>query len=206
MSRRKTRLGPRLKPQGLFRRLLSLVVLVWLIGFLWFALFLPRPAPDTHTDGVIALTGAQGRIARGLEVLRAGEARRMLVSGVDSEVTQAQFAGQYGVTPVLFACCLTLGYESFDTRSNAHEAAGWIARYQIRSVRLVTTDWHMRRAAFDLAVAGPKGLVIVEDAVPSHPSMKELFVEYNKFVARVLAWLVNWPETTPHFPRGHDRH
>jgi uncharacterized SAM-binding protein YcdF (DUF218 family) len=195
-----------LKPPGLFRRLLSLVLLIWLLGFLWFALVLPRPAGDTHTDGVIALTGAQGRIARGLDVLHAGQARRMLVSGVDSEVTQAQFAQQYAVSPALFACCLTLGYESFDTTSNAHEAAAWIARYQIRSVRLVTTDWHMRRAAFDLKVAGPKDLVIVEDAVPSHPSMKMLFIEYNKLVVRSLAWLVGWAETAHHPVAGHDHH
>lgn len=187
-----------LKPPGLIRRVVSLVLLVWLIGFLWFALALPRPADDTHTDGVIALTGAQGRIARGLDVLRAGQARRMLVSGVDAEVTPAQFAGEYTVSPTLYACCLTLGYESFDTRSNAHEAAAWIAKYQIRSVRLVTTDWHMRRAAFDLRMAGPKGLVIVEDAVPSHPSMKVLFMEYNKLVVRIVAWLVGWPETAHH--------
>jgi uncharacterized SAM-binding protein YcdF (DUF218 family) len=195
-----------LKPPGLFRRLLSLVLLTWLLGFLWFALALPRPAGDTRTDGVIALTGAQGRIARGLDVLHAGQARRMLVSGVDSEVTEAQFAQQYKVAPALFACCLTLGYESFDTTSNAHEAAAWIARYQIRSVRLVTTDWHMRRAAFDLKVAGPSGLIVVEDAVPSHPSMKVLFIEYNKLVVRVLAWLIGWAETAHHPVVGHDHH
>jgi uncharacterized SAM-binding protein YcdF (DUF218 family) len=195
-----------LKPPGLIRRMLSLVLLVWLLGFLWFALALPRPADNTHTDGVIALTGAQGRIARGLDVLRGGQSRRMLVSGVDSEVTPAQFAGEYAVSPALYACCLTLGYESFDTTSNAHEAAAWIARYQIRSVRLVTTDWHMRRAAFDLRTAGPKGLMIVEDAVPSRPSMKVLFLEYNKFVVRVMAWLVGWHETTHHPGLDHDHH
>jgi uncharacterized SAM-binding protein YcdF (DUF218 family) len=197
---------PRLKPPGLFRRLLSLVLLVWLLGFLWFALFLPRPAGDAHTDGVIALTGGTGRIARGLDVLRAGQAQRMLVSGVDSEVAPAHFAAGYGVAPALLACCVTLGYESFDTRSNAREAAGWIARHDIRSVRLVTTDWHMRRAAFDLKVAGPKQLVIIEDAVPSHPSMKVLFIEYNKFVARIAAWLVNWPEATRPPGSGHGKH
>jgi len=195
-----------LTPPGLFRRLLSLVLLVWLLGFFGFALFLPRPAGHEHTDGVIALTGAPGRIARGLSVLRAAEAPRMLVSGVDSEVTEAQFAGEYTVPPGLFACCLTLGYESFDTRSNAHEAAAWVARYRIKSVRLVTTDWHMRRAAFDLKRAGPNQLVIVEDAVPSHPSMKMLFIEYNKFVVRVMAWLIGWPEPVRQGGVGHGHH
>ena len=195
-----------LKPPGLIRRVLSLLLLVWLLGFVWFALALPRPAGDTHTDAVIALTGAPGRIARGLDVLRAGQARRMLVSGVDSQVTPAQFAGEYNLSPALYGCCLTLGYDAFDTRSNAHEAAAWIARYQIQSVRLVTTDWHMRRAVFDLRTAAPKRLVIVEDAVPSHPSLKVLFLEYNKLVARFVAWLVRWPETAHHAEMVHGHH
>ncbi len=196
----------RLKPPGLMRRIAALLLLVWLLGFVWFAVFLPRAANGTHTDGVIALTGAQGRIGRGLDMLRAGAAQRMLVSGVDSQVSAAQFAQNYGVDPELFACCLTLGYESFDTRSNAHESAAWIARNHIRSVRLVTTDWHMRRAAFDLTVAGPKNLVIVEDAVPSHPSFKMLFIEYNKLVARLVAWLIDWPAAKHSVAVDHDHH
>lgn len=184
----------RTKPTGLIRRLFSLVFLAWILGFLWFALFLPRPAADTQTDGAVALTGGPGRIARGLSVLRAGQARRLLVAGVDSEVTPAHFAAEYGIAPTLLACCVTLGYESFDTRSNAREASGWIARHDIHSVRLVTTDWHMRRAAFDLHIAAPGHLTIVEDAVPSHPSMRVLFIEYNKLLVRIAAWLVNWPD------------
>ncbi|WP_420384472.1 YdcF family protein [Novosphingobium sp.] len=189
----------RIKPAGLIRRLFSLVLLAWILGFLWFALFLPRPAGDTHTDGAIALTGGPGRIARGLSVLRAGQAERLLIAGVDSEVTPSHFDTEYGVTSAQRACCVTLGYESFDTRSNAREASDWVAHNDIHSVRLITTDWHMRRAAFDLRVAArtyliPGRLIIIEDAVPSHPSMKALFVEYNKFLARIAAWLVNWPD------------
>lgn len=185
----------RIQPPGLIRRLLSLVLLAWLLGFIAFALALPVPAGTVQTDGVIALTGAQGRIGRALDVLRAGQAHRLLVSGVDHQVAPAQFAAQYRVSPALLACCITLGYEAFDTRSNGREAAAWIARHDIRSVRLVTTDWHMRRAAFDLAAASPKGLVVIEDAVPSQPSMRVLFVEYNKCLARLFAWAIDWPAT-----------
>jgi hypothetical protein len=197
----------RTKSHGLIRRLFSLVLLAWILGFLWFALFLPQPAGDVHTDGALALTGGPGRIARGMSVLRTGQAQRLLVSGVDTEVTPAQFAKEYGVVPALLACCVTLGYDSFDTRSNAREASGWIARHNIHSVRLITTDWHMRRAAFDLRVAArsqPKlgNLTIIEDAVPSHPSMKVLFIEYHKLLARIVAWLVNWPNTPRPTPAG----
>lgn len=180
------------KPVGLLRRVASAVVLVWLLGFLWFVLTLPQPAGSARTDGVVALTGGGGRIPRAIAVLRAGQARRMLVAGVDSEVRPAEFAAEYGLSGALLTCCVTLGYESVDTRSNALETARWIASQRIGSVRLVTTDWHMRRAALDLWIAGPKGLVIVEDAVPSHPSMKTLFLEYHKLLARLAAWLAGW--------------
>ncbi|WP_068076562.1 YdcF family protein [Novosphingobium lentum] len=177
---------------GIFRRLLSLAPLVWALGFIAFALILPQPAGDLHTDGVIVLTGGGGRIPRGIDVLRRGWARQMLVAGVDREVRPREFAAEYGVEPRLFACCMTLGYESVDTRSNALEAARWIASQHLASVRLVTTDWHMRRAAADLAHAAPAGTAILRDAVPSKPSMRILFLEYNKYIARWVARIAGY--------------
>ncbi len=65
------------------------------------------------------------------------------------------------------ACCVTLGFQSVDTRSNAAETARWIADNKFRSVRLVTTDWHMRRAAGELSAALPGDVELIRDAVPS---------------------------------------
>jgi len=182
-----------MKPPGTLRRLLSLALLAWAFGFLWFAMFLPQPAAgDMKTDGVVVLTGGEGRIPRGLDVLRRRQAKAMLVAGVDREVKPGEFAAEYRIEPALMACCITLGFESVDTRSNGLEAARWIARRQARSVRLVTTDWHMRRAVSDLAGAAPEGTVIVEDAVPSRPSFRILFLEYHKLLARWASRLAGW--------------
>lgn len=170
----------------MIRRAASAVLLIWMIGFLWFAMFLPRPAGEDKTDAVVVLTGSEGRIDRGLEVLRSKLAGRMLVSGVDPEVKPREFAAQYKISMALLRCCVTLGYESVDTRSNAREATAWIAANRIASVRLVTADWHMRRAAFDLAQVAPAGLTVVEDAVPTRPSFYVLFLEYHKLLARLF--------------------
>ncbi len=180
------------KPPGLLRRMSAAVLLVWTLGFLWFALTLPQPAGGQKTDGVIALTGAAGRIPRAIDIVRAGKARKLLVAGVASEVRPGEFAAEYKVSPELMDCCVKLGFESIDTRSNALEAARWIAAEKLSSVRLVTTDWHMRRARFDLALAVPTGVEILPDAIPSRPSMKTLFIEYNKLLARIAAWLAGW--------------
>ncbi len=168
----------------MFKRIISLTLIAWLLGFAWFAAVLPQPQSGGKTDAVIVLTGGEGRVARGLEVLRKGWARNLLVSGVDREVRPHEFVAAYGIAPRQMACCVTLGFESVDTRSNALEAARWIARNKFRSVRLVTTDWHMRRAAFELARVGPENVTVVRDAVQSQPTLETLFLEYHKLLAR----------------------
>ncbi|MDE2561318.1 MAG: YdcF family protein [Sphingomonadales bacterium] len=170
----------------MFRRLLASLVLVWALGFVVFAIALPGPAGDERTDGVVVLTGGTGRIQRALDVLDKGWARKLLVAGVDKEVRPKEFAREYGVSAKAMACCVTLGYQSVDTQSNATEAKDWIARNTMASVRLVTTDWHMRRARADLAAEVPASVRIVTDAVPSQPSLRILFLEYNKLIARTI--------------------
>lgn len=172
------------------KRLVSLTLIAWLLGFAWFAALLPQPQDGGKTDAVIVLTGGEGRVARGLEVLRKGWAGHLLVSGVDREVRPREFVAAYGIAPEQMACCVTLGFESVDTRSNAQEAARWIARNKFRTVRLITTDWHMRRAAFELARVNPPGVRVVRDAVASQPSLETLFLEYHKLLARLIsrAW------------------
>jgi uncharacterized SAM-binding protein YcdF (DUF218 family) len=173
----------------MIRRALSLLFLVWAIGFLWFVVALPQPAEPVKTDAVIALTGGPGRIARGLTVLDQKLAGKMLVSGVDREVRPQEFAAQFGVSPRTMACCVTLGFAAVDTRSNASETAKWVAQNEVRSLRLVTTDWHMRRAAGELDRALPDHVTVVRDAVPSQPQLGTLFLEYHKLIASRAAGL-----------------
>src|SRR3546814_10400995 len=69
------------------------------------------------------LTGGAGRIGRGLDLLQAGAAKTMLISGVDRDVRPRELAVAYNVPEKLFDCCITLGHEAIDTRSNAIETA-----------------------------------------------------------------------------------
>lgn len=176
---------------SIFRRALSLLFLAWALGFLWFVVFLPKPAQPVKTDAVIVPTGGPGRIARGLAVLDRGEAKKMLVSGVDKEVRPQEFAAQFGVSPKTMACCVTLGFAAVDTRSNAAETAKWVAQNEVRSLRLVTTDWHMRRAAGELDRTLPDFVTVVRDAVPSQPDLGTLFLEYHKLLASRAAGMVD---------------
>src|SRR3546814_6329336 len=86
----------------------------------------------------------------------AGAAKTMLISGVDRDVRPRELAVAYNAPEKLFDCCITLGHEAIDTRSNAIETAHWIEKRGYRTVSLITTDWHMRRARFELNQADRK--------------------------------------------------
>lgn len=168
-------------------RFIAAFVLLYAFGFLAFAVTLPRPISGVRTDAVIVPTGGPGRIQRGLAVVAQGEAKELFVSGVDPEVKPREFAAEFEVAPETMECCVTLGFLAVDTRSNAGEAAQWLADRKYSSVRLVTTDWHMARAASEFAEALPSGVTMVEDAVQSQPRLATLFLEYNKLIAAVIS-------------------
>ena len=168
-------------------RAASLVLLLWGLGFLWFAIALPQPADGQKTDALGVPTGSGGRIPRGLALLRGGAAERMLVTGVDRDVKPREFAAEYDVPARLMSCCVTLGFAALDTRGNARETADWMEQQDVRSLRLVTADWHMRRAALELQATLPDGTEVLRDAVRSQPSFGILFLEYHKFLA---TWVV----------------
>jgi len=172
------------------RRLLALAVLLWALGFAWFALLLPQPHGDEKTDAIVVLTGSAGRIDRGLALLRRDQAKKLLVSGVDRDVKPKEFAHLYKVPDALMACCVTLGREAIDTRSNAIETSRWLARNNYRTMRVITVDWHMRRARYELSrqLQGP--IKIIPDAVRSKPSLTVLLREYHKYLLRRLAGLI----------------
>ena len=169
------------------RRVLAALFLLWVGGFVWFTTSLPEPAGDTKVQAVIVPTGGTGRIAAGLEVLNKGFAPIMLVSGVDTDVKPAEFAEEFGVSELTMECCITLGFQAVDTHSNAAEIATWVDERKITSLRLVTTDWHMGRAASELERVLPDDVTVVRDAVPSEPGLPILFLEYHKLLTSWVA-------------------
>ena len=168
-------------------RILAFGLLIYVLGYALFAVLLPRPADDRRTDAIVVLTGGAKRIERGLDLLERERASRMFVSGVARTVRPVELAAQHKEHHALFACCIDLGRESVDTRSNAEEVAHWVERRKFRSVRLVTTDWHMPRAKFEIARQLPDGVELVGDAVESNPRFTQLFTEYNKYLLRRAA-------------------
>jgi uncharacterized SAM-binding protein YcdF (DUF218 family) len=170
-------------------RFLSAIGLLWALGFALFASTLPRAADDRVTDGIVVLTGGPGRVQRGVALLQAGRANRMLVSGVDRQVRPVELA-TINRFPHSLLPRIDLGADSVDTRTNADEAASWVSSYRFHTIRLVTTDWHMRRARLELAQQMPPDVAMLPDAIPSTPNLMTLLREYNKYLLRRAATLI----------------
>ena len=173
-------------------RLGSLLLLLYALGFVFFTFTLGKPATASakSTDAAVVLTGGKGRIEHAVDVLRDGQTKRLLIAGADPSVTKADLARRVPGSSKLIKCCVDLGSESVDTRSNAEEALRWLGKHHFQSVRLITSDWHMRRARYEFERVLGRDYRIVPDAVRSEPSFLTLFSEYNKYVLRRLAvWI-----------------
>jgi uncharacterized SAM-binding protein YcdF (DUF218 family) len=147
----------------------------------------PADADAAATEAAVVLTGGSNRIEHAVAVLKAHKAKRLLVAGADPSVTKADLARRLGGSRRLINCCVDLGSESVDTRSNAEEASRWLAQHHFGSVRLITSDWHMRRARYEFRKLLGDKIILVTDGVRSEPSFLTLFAEYNKYVLRRLA-------------------
>ena len=178
-----------LAPGAMITRAAALLILLYAIGFVLFAVTLGKAAPASAaaTDAAVVLTGGSGRIEHAIRVLRDHKAKRLLVAGADPSVTKTDIARRLGGSRKLIQCCVDLGSESVDTRSNAEEAGRWLEQHHFRSVRLITSDWHMRRARYEFHKALGGKYRLVTDAVRTEPRLLTLFGEYNKYVLRRLA-------------------
>jgi uncharacterized SAM-binding protein YcdF (DUF218 family) len=174
----------------MIRRLIAIAALVYVLGFVLYTLTLPRPLEDMKTDAIVVPTGAPGRIDRGLALIAGHQANRLLISGAAPGVRPIDLSIKYDAPLGLFACCVDLGHEAVDTRSNGEETAKWVRDHGYKSVRLVTSDWHMARARMELEAALGSDVTVVDDGVQGDAALSVLLVEYNKLLLRRVAlWL-----------------
>ncbi len=172
--------------RALFKFLLALLV-VWALGFLWFWKTLPRPVANAaRTDGIIALTGGEGRLASAVSMLDEGLATRVLITGVHPDTGKKLLAVQLGVRPELMDCCIDIEHEAGNTVGNARAAAQWVREQNIRSVRLVTSDYHMPRALLEFRTALPEA-EILPSPVAGKINMTGLLGEYVKYSVRLFS-------------------
>ncbi len=129
------------------------IMTLWITGFAWFVLDArhpPRQSPPS--DGIVALTGGNGRIEASLGLLRNGSGKLLLISGVDPHVTLSALEPEL---PPALARRVTLGRRATSTAGNAVETTMWVRDNEIHSLIVVTAGYHIRRAMLEMSRSLP---------------------------------------------------
>ena len=159
-----TRPGRPRRPVGRFALLGLAATLVaaggalWIVvGFLGFVTTLDRmqTVPGRRAQGVVVLTGGTDRIASAVSLMLRGDADQLLISGVNPSTTKDEIVRTVPAARDLFSCCVDLGYAAVNTAGNALETGRWVRRNNIRSLLVVTSDYHMPRALAEIGHAAP---------------------------------------------------
>jgi uncharacterized SAM-binding protein YcdF (DUF218 family) len=176
------------------------LAMIWAAGLFAFAARVQQstPAPDPEpAEGIVVLTGANSneRIAAAVNLLADNLGRRVLVSGVNREVSREELRTASKAVRRLYDCCVDLGFTAADTVGNARETAEWAKAMRFTSLIVVTADYHMPRAMLELrAVLREPQVRLQTYAVPT-PALKSrrwwrspgaarlMVVEYSKYLA-----------------------
>jgi uncharacterized SAM-binding protein YcdF (DUF218 family) len=130
--------------------------LAWLVGFGWFVAVVERPeGTRAVADGIVVLTGGADRIGAGVQLLKDGRGRVLLISGVGKGAELESLGRRAGVDMSALAGRITLGRAAMDTTGNADETAAWVHEHDLHSLLVVTASYHMMRAMTELGRSLP---------------------------------------------------
>lgn len=186
--------GPSPRRWRLLLPMLALALAVWVGGFFSYAASIPRVVEDTdrQTDAIVVLTGGSLRLEVGLRLLQAGLAERLLVSGVNPEVSREALLRLLPEWTEALNARIDIDYAANNTVGNAAETAIWLREREYRSLRLVTANYHLRRSLLEFRDAMPGIDIVPHPVFPEDFHLEDwwrwpgsaalIFSEYNKFL------------------------
>ena len=168
------------------------IILMWFAGLILFCDHIRNFQYDNtqKTDAVIVLTGGRNRITEGVRLLNNHLADKLFISGVSHDVTIADIerkAHLHADEPSK----IELGYKATNTIENASEIADWIKKNDIKSVRWVTSNYHIPRSleelkpyhlSVELIINPVYSDFVKDDWWKSWGTFKFLAAEYHKFL------------------------
>ena len=192
---------------------LTFLAIVYCGALAWFVMTIPAAAPTIteKADALVVLTGGYARIEHGLELFADDEAPVLYISGVDDKVTKRELIKDYATTELQKRVDAAPGEIVIDqiarsTVSNAEQTAAFVKARHFTSIRLITANYHMRRALIEFRHAMPNTTIIPDPVSPKEfqrndwwtndIGRKVIFGEFHKYIAVLIRdWLR--PNETP---------
>jgi uncharacterized SAM-binding protein YcdF (DUF218 family) len=142
--------------------------MLFISGFVIFAIVTTQEAAWSvqPADAIVVLTGGEKRIGEAARILSEGKARRLLISGVNQQISKQDARRLTGLDHPLFDCCVDVGYGAQDTSGNADETRDWAASWGFSSLIVVTASSHMPRSLVEMGRAMPGMRLIPHPVVP----------------------------------------
>lgn len=159
-------------------------LLSWGSGFFFFLYEITHIQASTeHADGIVIFTGGRERIKKGLELLQDTQQNTpLLISGVHTP-DQLQEIASHAQTKDL----VTLGYFATNTEENAEETKRWASQYGCKSLKLVTSHYHMPRSQLELKKALPHIRIL------PYPVLSPIFRD-ESWILNPKRWRILWSE------------
>lgn len=185
--------------------LLGLAAL-WFGGLVLFTQRIPMAPQDTQTktDGIVVFTGGKARLYMGFVLLHEGYAPKLLISGVNKDATLNELKSAAKVDFQVPEYQVTLDFQADDTIENATEAAKWALKNHMKSLRLVTSNYHMPRSLLELHQELPDMEIIPHPVVAKsfqkskwwldREVMMNVVREYNKYLFALMRYPVEMIE------------
>ena len=168
------------------------LVAIWFAGFVAFNHRINAIETDesSKADAIVVLTGGRNRVGKAVHLLNAERADKLFISGVFKNTSLEELQSR-GDVEIFNSEQVTLDKEAKNTVENAKITAEWIKDHNIKSIYLVTSNYHMPRSMVEFRYYNPK-LEIIPYPVYSDKvdkkwwknwkSFKLLAGEYNKFI------------------------
>lgn len=138
---------------------------------------------DHRGDCAVVLTGGPGRVREGFDLLVQGQVHKLIISGVHPHASLREIFPQWPFYSGLWEEDVVLERRSATTYGNAQQSLPLVEAMRCRSVVLVTSHLHMRRAFKTFRGIFPEEILILTRSISSGslpPQRWDLYVETAK--------------------------
>ncbi len=166
---------------------------LWLTGLILFTRIIPSLPQDrtSPTDGIVIFTGEKTRVKVALALFEQNKGKYLLISGVNPHTKLSEMGSK-----IPDSSQITLGYRALDTLGNAEETAIWAHNHRIKSLRLITSNYHMPRSLLELRHLLPEVQILPHPVVGKSflkpkwwldaSTLQLVIQEYNKFLFALI--------------------
>lgn len=165
--------------QVVYKIILGVICLAWFCGLILFLNKIPRaPVESKDTaDAAIILTGGDKRIEEGIKILQDQHVKKVFITGVNHRIRNKKEIPY--IEELNKAHNIEIGREALTTNGNALEARDWVRKNNIKTIKIVTANYHMPRSVLEFKHHLPEVRIDVYPVFPDKFDINKWWYDKN---------------------------